>query len=134
MSGLICVALDPGPGQWLLLLANYFKTSPPPFSWHLALGTHSSIFFGEEFEEHLITRNLGYTSRGSEIFSYLAEKDVQVGGILLASAGWQIELSLLQFAQRNRIPTGQYIETWYGYRNRLVSFAQFMRYNLIFYF
>ncbi len=43
----------------------------------------------------------------------------RAGGILLAAAGWPVELMLLKAARDRHLRTGQYVETWYGYRRRL---------------
>ena len=117
--GLLCVALDPGPGQWLRRLALDFRCRPPCFPWRLALGPRCAGVFGAEFDAHCVTRTLGDTANTAEVMSLLEAEDWRAGGILLASAGWPVELLLLQAAQIRHLRTGQYVETWYGYRRRL---------------
>lgn len=118
-AGLLCVALDPGPGQWLQRLAWDFLERPPGFTWRLALGPRSTDAFGGEFDEHCLTRALGDTATMAETESMLAGANWRAGGILLAAAGWPVELMLLKAAQARHLRIGQYVETWYGYRRRL---------------
>jgi len=118
-SGLLCVALDPGSGQWLWRLARDFQVRPPGFSWRLALGPRSTDVFGAEFAENCLTRTLGDTATLTETVPLLEAANWRAGGILLAAAGWQVELALLKAARDRHLRTGQYVETWYGYRRRL---------------
>jgi len=118
-SGLLCVALDPGPGQWLHRLARDFSRRPPGFPWRLALGPRCTDVLGAEFDEHCMTRALGDRATMGEAVSLLEAANWRAGGILLAAAGWPVELMLLKAAQDRHLRTGQYVETWYGYRRRL---------------
>jgi hypothetical protein len=117
--GLLCVALDPGPGQWLHRLARDFLGRPPGFTWRMALGPRCTNAFGAEFDEHCMTRALGDTATMAETGSLLAGANWHAGGILLAAAGWPVELMLLKAARERHLRSGQYVETWYGYRRRL---------------
>ncbi len=118
-SGLLCVALDPGPGQWLHSLARDFLVRPPRFSWRLALGPRCADAFGAEFAGHCLTRSLGDTATMAEAVLLLAASNWYTGGVLLAAAGWPVELAILKAARERHLRTGQYVETWYGYRRRL---------------
>lgn len=118
-SGLLCVALDPGPGQWLQRLARDFLARPPEFPWRLALGARCTDVFGTEFDEYCMTRALGDRATIAEAGFLLETANWRAGGILLAAAGWPVELMLLNAAQDRRLRIGQYVETWYGYRRRL---------------
>jgi len=123
-SGLLCVALDPGPGQWLHLLAQDLLIRPPPFPWRMALGPRCAECFGVEFDEHCLTRALGDSLSLSESVSLMESKNWRAGGVLLAAAGLPAELALLTAARHRQLRTGQYVETWYGYRRRLLPSAE----------
>jgi hypothetical protein len=118
-SGLLCVALDPGPGQWLHRLARDFLVRPPEFPWRMALGARCTDVFGTEFDEYCMTRALGDGATIAEAGSLLETANWRAGGILLAAAGWPVELTLVKAAQDRHLRIGQYVETWYGYRRRL---------------
>ncbi len=118
---ILCVALDPGPAQWLLMLSQHFLRHPPKFHWRLALGPRSTNSFGPEFDSYCLTRKLNDISNIAEVESLLASETWQVRGILLSAAGWPVECILLNLAKTRNIRVAQYVETWYNYRRRLAS-------------
>jgi hypothetical protein len=118
-SGLLCVALDPGPGQWLTRLARDLLRHPPRFPWRLALGPRCEGAFGPEFDANCVTRALSDIGTEQNVASLFESIGWRTGGVLLAAAGWPVERVLLKAAQQQHLRTGQYVETWYGYRRRL---------------
>jgi hypothetical protein len=113
-GGLLCVAFDTAPGNWLRLLVRDFERRPPPFGWRIAVGPAAAVALGLRAGRAPVEELAPDADAGC-----LARVLGDARCVLMAAAGWPAELALLGAARARGLRTAQYVETWYGYRRRV---------------
>lgn len=113
-GGVLCVAFDAAPGNWLRMLAREFELRPPRFAWRMAAGPAAAAMLGP-WAGGARLEPLAPDAAPACVEGVL--RDARC--VLMAAAGWPAELGLLRAARSRGLRTAQYVETWYGYRRRL---------------
>ncbi|MEQ8603695.1 MAG: hypothetical protein RIB45_10275 [Marivibrio sp.] len=121
MSKLLVLPVEAGAAAFLKPVLAAWETASPGFDWEVGLTDRSAASLS------------GALRRGRAVGSVLDRLDAAAGAafierarpsaLLISAGGWPLEHAAVRAARSLGVTVLQFVDTWYGYRRRLVDDA-----------